>query len=81
MNSKITRLDYCQFLLSSQINYTLTYFADHVDEWSHDMIRHLSKIFLAIREISAGYGTSISGHFRAYKEECSRKKKNHPLNP
>jgi hypothetical protein len=25
-------------LLSSQINYTLTYFADHVDEWSHDMI-------------------------------------------
>jgi hypothetical protein len=25
-------------LLSSQLNYTLTYFADHVDEWSHDMI-------------------------------------------
>jgi hypothetical protein len=23
------RLDYCQFLLVSQINYTLTYFADH----------------------------------------------------
>jgi hypothetical protein len=38
MSPKITRLDYCQFLLSSQINYTLTYFADHVDEWSHDMI-------------------------------------------
>lgn len=32
----VTRLDYCQFLLSSQINYTLTYFADHSDEFSHD---------------------------------------------
>ena len=29
MASSITRLDYCQFLLSSQINYTLTYFAEH----------------------------------------------------
>jgi hypothetical protein len=38
MSPKITRLDYCQFLLSSQINYTLTYFADHVDTWSHDML-------------------------------------------
>jgi hypothetical protein len=38
MSPKITRVDYCQFLLSSQINYTLTYFADHVDKWSHDMI-------------------------------------------
>ena len=25
-------------MLSSQINYTLTYFADHVDQWSHDVI-------------------------------------------
>jgi len=38
MNPKITRLDYCQFLLSSQINYTLTYFAEHVEHWSHDMV-------------------------------------------
>ena len=38
MSSRITRLDYCQFLLSSQINYTLTYLADHIDGWSHDMI-------------------------------------------
>lgn len=36
--SKITRLDYCQFLLSSQINYTLTYFAEHTDQFSHDMV-------------------------------------------
>jgi hypothetical protein len=31
-------LDYCQFLLSTQINYTLTYFADHVKQFSHDRI-------------------------------------------
>ena len=35
---KVTRLDYCQFLLSSQINYTLTYFADHSEHFSHDAI-------------------------------------------
>ena len=34
----MNRLDYCQFLLSSQINYTLTYFADHAQKWSHDTI-------------------------------------------
>jgi hypothetical protein len=34
--SKVTRLDYCQFLLSSQINYTLTYFAEHTERFSHD---------------------------------------------
>ena len=35
---KVTRLDYCQFLLSSQINYTQTYFADHSAQFSHDAI-------------------------------------------
>lgn len=34
--STVTRLDYCQFLLVSQINYTLTYFADHSEQFSHD---------------------------------------------
>lgn len=34
----VTRLDYCQFLLSSQINYTLTHFADHSEKFSHDAI-------------------------------------------
>jgi len=34
----MTRLDYCQFLLSSLVNYTLTYFADHAQKWSHDTI-------------------------------------------
>lgn len=35
---KVTRLDYCQYLLSSQINYTMTNFADHTEEFSHDAI-------------------------------------------
>ena len=35
---KPTRLDYCQYLLSSPINYTLTHFADHREGFSHDMI-------------------------------------------
>ena len=34
----MTRLDYCQFLLSTQVNYTLTYFAEHAQRWSHDTI-------------------------------------------
>lgn len=34
----VTRLDYCQFLLSSQINYTITHFAEHAQRWSHDTV-------------------------------------------
>jgi len=42
INTKPTRLDYCQYLLSSQINYTLTNFADHSLKFSHDQLnRHL----------------------------------------
>lgn len=40
MNAKterVTRLDYCQYLLVSQINYTLTNYADHTEKFSHDM--------------------------------------------
>ena len=33
-----TRLDYCQYLLSSSINDTLTHLAEHSDQFSHDMI-------------------------------------------
>ena len=33
-----TRLDYCQNLLSTPINYTLTHFADHSENFSHDQI-------------------------------------------
>jgi DDE superfamily endonuclease len=38
MTHSPTRLDYCQYLLSSQINYTLTNFADHVERMSHDAV-------------------------------------------
>lgn|GEM_PF-492658 len=38
MSDKVSRLDYCQYLLVSQINYTLTNFADHCDRFSHDAI-------------------------------------------
>lgn len=44
MGDKVTRLEYCQFLLSSQINYTLTHFADHATGFSHDSInRYLQR--------------------------------------
>ena len=33
-----TKLDYCQYLLSSPINYTVTNLADHLDGVSHDRI-------------------------------------------
>lgn len=35
---KPTRTDYCQFILSTQKNYTQTYFADHHQHFSHDAI-------------------------------------------
>lgn len=38
MSKQISRLDYCQYLLVSQVNYTLTHFADHSDTWSHDAV-------------------------------------------
>lgn len=38
MKDSVTRLDYCQYLLVSQINYTLTHFADHSERFSHDQI-------------------------------------------
>src|SRR5436190_8489499 len=38
MADKVSRLDYCQYLLVSQINYTLTNFADHCEKFSHDTI-------------------------------------------
>jgi len=38
MTKRPTRLDYCQYLLVSPINHTLTNFADHMDNMSHDTI-------------------------------------------
>ena len=33
-----SKLNYCQFLIGSQVNYTLTNLADHLQNWSHDTI-------------------------------------------
>ncbi len=38
MKEPVTRLDDCQYLLVSQINYTLTHFADHWEKFSHDAL-------------------------------------------
>src|SRR5258708_9141227 len=48
----VTRLDYCQFLLVSQTNYTLTYFADHSQGFSHDAVkRYLEEDKLTARMV------------------------------
>lgn len=33
------RIEYCQYLLSSQTNYTITNFSEHVEGLSNDKIR------------------------------------------
>jgi hypothetical protein len=38
-----TKLDYCQYLLSSQVNYTLTNLAEHLETFSHDTINRYLK--------------------------------------
>ena len=47
-----TRLDSCQYLLSTPLNYTLTHFADHSDRFSHDQInRYLANDRLRPRQV------------------------------
>ncbi len=41
----INRTDYCQFLIVSQKNYSLTYYAEHAKKCSHDVINR-SKLTL-----------------------------------
>ena len=49
---KPTRVDYCQYLLSTPVNYTLTHFADHSESFSHDQInRYLAKDRLTPRQV------------------------------
>jgi hypothetical protein len=38
MKASVTRLDYCPYLLVTQINYTLTNVADHPEHFSPDRI-------------------------------------------
>jgi SRSO17 transposase len=49
---RITRLDYCQYLLSTQTNYTLTNYAEHCATLSHDLVnRYLREEKLTARLI------------------------------
>ena len=48
--TKPTRVDYCQYLLSTPINYTLTHFGEHSENFSHDQInRYLANARLTPR--------------------------------
>lgn len=59
--NKPPRLDYCQYLLSSPINYTLTHFADHSAGFSHDMInRYLAGDRIAPRLVWEHVKSAIS---------------------
>ncbi|MEH2002682.1 MAG: transposase [Nostoc sp.] len=40
---RFTKLNYCQYLLSSQINYTITNLAEHLESISHDAINYYLK--------------------------------------
>ncbi len=63
----MTRLDYGQFLLSSQTNYTLTYFADHARTWSHDTInRYLRGDHITPRLVWDNVKTDVVAHPRGY---------------
>ncbi|MEM6785413.1 MAG: transposase [Bacteroidota bacterium] len=63
----MTRLDYGQFLLSSQVNYTLTYFADHARKWSHDTInRYLRRDRVTPRLLWDNVKTEVIPHERGY---------------
>ena len=44
MDYKQHRLDYCQFLIGSQINYTQTYLADHSESYSHDSMNRFLRL-------------------------------------
>jgi Transposase DDE domain len=56
----VTRLDYCQFLLVSQTNYTLTYFAEHSPGFSHDAVkRYLEQDKLTARMVWENVRTQV----------------------
>ena len=44
MDYRQHRLDYCQFLIASQINYTQTYLADHSESYSHDSMNRFLRL-------------------------------------
>lgn len=64
---RFTKLDYCQYLLSSQINYTLTNLADHLESMSHDQInRYLRREKLTPRFLWENVKLLLQTHEKAY---------------
>lgn len=64
---KFSKLDYCQYLLSSQINYTLTNLADHLEAISHDQInRYLRREKLTPRLLWENVLDLIESHESGY---------------
>ena len=64
---RFTKLNYCLYLLSSQINYTLTHLADHVETISHDLInRYLRKEKLTPKLLWENVAPQIAAHVDGY---------------
>ena len=61
---RFTKLDYCQYLLTSQINYTITNLAEHLESISHDGIDYYLKtekltsrlLWHKVKEVLEPYG-------------------------
>jgi hypothetical protein len=67
MKEAVTRLDYCQYLLVSQINFTLTNFADHCEQFSHDAInRYLGGERITPRLVWENVRTQVAPTPRGY---------------
>jgi hypothetical protein len=63
MSKHLSRLGYCQYLLTSPTNYTLTNFANHVDDMSHDAItRYLRIEHLTPRLVWDNVRTQVVAH-------------------
>ena len=62
-----SKLDYRQFLLSSQVNYTLTHLAEHTQRFSHDTInRYLSGVTLRPRHLWEKVQPLLEQHEEAF---------------
>ena len=73
MESRLTRLDYCQFLLSSQVNYTLTHFAEHSRRFSHDLAnRYLARERITPRLVWENVRGQVTPSARAASSSTTR---------
>lgn len=62
-----SKLDYCQYLLSSQTNFTLTHLAEHLEQFSHDTInRYLAQDKLTPRLLWEQVKELIDAHPDGY---------------